>query len=40
MITLAFAQMLFYLANSVKGYGGDEGLNIRARSAARLRRST
>jgi branched-chain amino acid transport system permease protein len=33
MITLAFAQMLFYLANSVKGYGGDEGLNVRARSA-------
>jgi branched-chain amino acid transport system permease protein len=33
MITLAFAQMLFYLANSIKGYGGDEGLNIRARSA-------
>ena len=32
MITLAFAQMLFYLANSVKGYGGDEGLNIRTRS--------
>jgi branched-chain amino acid transport system permease protein len=32
MITLAFAQMLFYLANSVKGYGGDEGLSIRARS--------
>jgi branched-chain amino acid transport system permease protein len=32
MITLAFAQMLFYLANSVKGYGGDEGLNVRARS--------
>jgi branched-chain amino acid transport system permease protein len=32
MITLAFAQMLYYLANSVKGYGGDEGLNIRARS--------
>jgi branched-chain amino acid transport system permease protein len=32
MITLAFAQMLFYLANSVKGYGGDEGLTIRARS--------
>jgi branched-chain amino acid transport system permease protein len=25
MITLAFAQMLFYLANSIKGYGGDEG---------------
>jgi branched-chain amino acid transport system permease protein len=33
MITLAFAQMLFYLANSIKGYGGDEGLTIRARSA-------
>ncbi len=32
MITLAFAQMLFYLANSVKGYGGDEGLNVRART--------
>ncbi|MEO7337519.1 MAG: branched-chain amino acid ABC transporter permease [Caldimonas sp.] len=32
MITLAFAQMLFYLANSVKGYGGDEGLSIKARS--------
>jgi branched-chain amino acid transport system permease protein len=32
MITLAFAQMLFYLANSIKGYGGDEGLSIRARS--------
>ncbi len=25
MITLAFGQMLFYLANSIKGYGGDEG---------------
>ena len=33
MITLAFGQMLFYLANSIKGYGGDEGLNLRARSA-------
>ena len=32
MITLAFAQMLFYLANSVKGYGGDEGLTVRVRS--------
>ena len=32
MITLAFAQMLFYLANSMKGYGGDEGLNVRVRS--------
>ncbi len=33
MITLAFAQMLFYLANSVKQYGGDEGLTIRVRSS-------
>lgn len=32
MITLAFAQMLFYLVNSVKAYGGDEGLNIKVRS--------
>ena len=32
MITLAFAQMLFYLANSIKGYGGDEGLTVRVRS--------
>ena len=32
MITLAFAQMLFYLVNSIKAYGGDEGLNIRTRS--------
>ena len=31
MITLAFAQMLFYLANSVKGYGGDEGLTVKVR---------
>lgn len=33
MITLAFAQMLFYLANSLKAYGGDEGLRFRARIA-------
>jgi branched-chain amino acid transport system permease protein len=33
MITLAFAQMLYYLGNSVKGYGGgDEGLTVRTRS--------
>jgi branched-chain amino acid transport system permease protein len=32
MITLAFAQMVYYLVNSVKAYGGDEGLNIRMRS--------
>jgi branched-chain amino acid transport system permease protein len=36
MITLAFAQMLFYLANSVKGYGGDEGLTIRPRTLLRF----
>ncbi len=32
MITLAFAQMIFYLVNSIKAYGGDEGLNIKSRS--------
>ena len=32
MITLAFAQMLYYLVNSVKAYGGDEGLSIKIRS--------
>jgi branched-chain amino acid transport system permease protein len=32
MITLAFAQMLFFLTNSVKAYGGDEGLSLMARS--------
>ncbi|MEO8081052.1 MAG: branched-chain amino acid ABC transporter permease [Caldimonas sp.] len=32
MITLAFGQMLFFLANSIKGYGGDEGLSVRQRS--------
>jgi branched-chain amino acid transport system permease protein len=32
MITLAFAQMLYFLGNSVKGYGGDEGLTLRVRS--------
>ena len=31
MITLAFAQMLYYLVNSVKAYGGDEGMNLGAR---------
>jgi len=36
MITLAFAQMLFYLTNSIKAYGGDEGLNIRTRSIIAL----
>ncbi len=31
MITLAFAQMLFYVINSVKYYGGDDGLSMTAR---------
>ena len=28
MITLAFAQMLYYLAISLQGYGGDDGMRI------------
>jgi branched-chain amino acid transport system permease protein len=32
MITLAFAQMLFYLATSLKVWGGDDGLSLDARS--------
>jgi branched-chain amino acid transport system permease protein len=32
MITLAFAQMLFFLAVSLRDYGGDDGLSIAARS--------
>ena len=32
MITLAFGQMLFFLANSIKGWGGDEGLNVGERT--------
>ena len=32
MITLSLAQMLYFLANSAKGYGGDEGLTLRVRS--------
>ena len=31
MITLAFAQMLYYVAVSVKAYGGDDGLAMAAR---------
>jgi branched-chain amino acid transport system permease protein len=31
MITLAFAQMAYYLVNSMKAYGGDEGLTLPAR---------
>jgi branched-chain amino acid transport system permease protein len=33
MITLAFAQMLFYLVVSLKAYGGDDGLPLATRSA-------
>jgi branched-chain amino acid transport system permease protein len=32
MITLAFAQMLYYLGNSVEEYGGDDGMRLAARS--------
>jgi len=32
MITLAFAQMMFYLVNSMKAYGGDEGLTLAQRA--------
>jgi branched-chain amino acid transport system permease protein len=32
MITLAFAQMMFFLVNSMKVYGGDEGLSLPARA--------
>ncbi len=33
MITLAFAQMLFYLFVALKTYGGDDGLGFRRRNA-------
>jgi len=33
MITLAFAQMVFYLVMSFKAWGGDDGLALPARSA-------
>jgi branched-chain amino acid transport system permease protein len=34
MITLAFAQMLFFLFVSLKAYGGDDGLMMRRRDVA------
>jgi branched-chain amino acid transport system permease protein len=34
MITLAFAQMIYYLTISMKAYGGDEGLRLTQRSTA------
>lgn len=33
MITLAFAQMLYYLVISLKAYGGDDGLSLAGRSS-------
>ncbi|CAA7627029.1 branched-chain amino acid ABC transporter permease [Magnetospirillum sp. UT-4] len=33
MITLAFAQMLFYLAGGLKTYGGDDGITLYSRSS-------
>jgi branched-chain amino acid transport system permease protein len=33
MLTLAFAQMIYYLCVSMKSYGGEEGLNLPARSS-------
>lgn len=33
MITLAFAQMLYYLAVSLRAYGGDDGLSLAGRSS-------
>ncbi len=36
MITLAFAQMVFFLVNSMKAYGGDEGLSLRERASVGL----
>ena len=32
MITLAFAQMLYYLFVSLEGYGGDDGISLLARN--------
>ncbi len=32
MITLAFAQMFFYLGISLKNYGGDDGIRLESRS--------
>ncbi|MBI5164503.1 MAG: branched-chain amino acid ABC transporter permease, partial [Magnetospirillum sp.] len=33
MITLAFAQMLFFLAGGLKTYGGDDGITLYSRSS-------
>jgi branched-chain amino acid transport system permease protein len=36
MITLAFAQMMYFLVNSMKAYGGDEGLSLPRRASIGL----
>ena len=36
MITLAFAQMMYYLVVSFKAYGGDDGMSLLARSRIRF----
>lgn len=36
MITLAFAQMLYYLVISLKAYGGDDGMSLASRSTLGL----
>ena len=36
MITLAFAQMIYYILVSLKAYGGDDGLNLTSRSSLGL----
>jgi len=36
MITLAFAQMVYYLAAGLKHYGGEDGLNLAQRSVIGL----
>lgn len=36
MITLAFAQMLYYLVISLRAYGGDDGLSLASRSQTGL----
>ena len=36
MITLAFAQMLYYIVISLRDYGGDDGLSLPARSSIGL----
>src|SRR5512134_915643 len=36
MITLAFAQMIYYVFVSLKAYGGDDGLSLPGRSSTGL----